>query len=286
MGKIIDISHHHHVSDWDKVEKNVDVMITKATQGTSFVDDYFETIVNQCEKRKIPYWLYTYLNKGDELAQAKFLVKTCRDKVGEYFVGYILDVEAGSTAAGVKAAMDYLALLDHKMMVYTMYAEYNRYKGVIANRPKKCAWWEARYGLNDGVYRNKYLCHDGVDLHQYTSQGSFPGIPDEIDINRITGYGKSLKWFQTPKNKKEEEAMPEKKEGCFAPIKSPETCDGLIDFLHKRGFGAGEHNLSLIAAANCEKKKVRDALFEIALNGNLIKPDGLNDGWKENNKKD
>ena len=286
MGKIIDISHHHHVSDWDKVEKNVDVMITKATQGTSFVDDYFETVVKQCEKRKIPYWLYTFLNKGNELAQTKFLVKTCRDKVGNYFVGYILDVESGSSVAGVKEAMDYLAMLDHKMMVYTMYAEYDKYKSVLSGRPRKCAWWEARYGLNDGTYRSKYPCHSGVDLHQYTSAGSCPGIPDEIDINRVTGYGKSLKWFETPKKKKEEEAMPEKKEGCFAPIKSPETCDGLTDFLHKRGFGAGEHNLSLIAAANCDKKKVRDALFEIALNGNLIKPDDLNDGWKENNKKD
>ncbi|OUQ69566.1 N-acetylmuramoyl-L-alanine amidase [Eubacterium sp. An11] len=68
----------------------------------------------------------------------------------------------------------------------------------------------------------------------------------------------------------------EKKDGCFAPLKSPDTCDGIEDFLHKRGFGAGEHNLSLIAAANCKKGKVKNALFELAKNGNLIKPDGLN----------
>lgn len=280
MGKIIDISHHHHVSDWDKVEKNVDVMITKATQGTSFVDDYFETIVNQCEKRKIPYWLYTYLNKGDELAQAKFLVKTCRDKVGDYFVGYILDVESGSSAAGVKEAMDYLAMLDHKMMVYTMYAEHDKYKDVLADRPGKCAWWEARYGLNDGVYRSKYPCHSGVDLHQYTSAGSCPGIPDEIDINRVTGYGKSLKWFETPKKKKEEEAVGEKKPGCFS---SNKNAKGLAEFLHNRGYGAGEHNLSLIAAANYDN--LRKAMFELAEKGDLIKPDGLNEWNGEKSRK-
>lgn len=79
------------------------------------------------------------------------------------------------------------------------------------------------------------------------------------------------------KNEKEEsEKVAEKKEGCFAPLKSPETCKDISDFLHKRGYGAGEHNLSLIAAANCNEKKVKNALFEIALNGNLIKPDGLN----------
>lgn len=281
MGKIIDISHHHHVSDWDKVEKNVDVMITKATQGTSFVDDYFETVVKQCEKRKIPYWLYTFLNKGNELAQAKFLVKTCRDKVGDYFVGYILDVESGSSAAGVKEAMDYLAMLDHKMMVYTMYAEHDKYKNILADRPGKCAWWEARYGLNDGVYRSKYPCHSGVDLHQYTSAGSCPGIPDEIDINRVTGYGKSLKWFETPKKKKEEESVGEKKPGCFS---SNKNAKGLTEFLHNRGYGAGEHNLSLIAAANCEN--LRKAMFELAEKGDLIKPDGLNEWNGEKSRKD
>ncbi len=68
----------------------------------------------------------------------------------------------------------------------------------------------------------------------------------------------------------------EKKDGCFAPLKSPETCEDISDFLHKRGFGAGEHNLSLIAAANCKKGKVKNALFALAQNGNLIKPAGLN----------
>lgn len=74
----------------------------------------------------------------------------------------------------------------------------------------------------------------------------------------------------------EEDDKVEKREGCFAPIKSPETCEDLADFLHKRNFGAGEHNLALIAAANCQKKKVKDALFALAQTGNLIKPDGLN----------
>ena len=78
------------------------------------------------------------------------------------------------------------------------------------------------------------------------------------------------------KNDKEETEVAEKKDGCFAPIKYPETCEDIADFLHKRGFGAGEHNLALIAAANCKKGKVKDALLELAKKGNLIKPDGLN----------
>ena len=93
---------------------------------------------------------------------------------------------------------------------------------------------------------------------------------------RWTGKNNSG-WTKFKKAITEEEVkVAEKKEGCFAPLKSPETCEDISDFLHKRGFGAGEHNLSLIAAANCKKGKVKNALFELAQNGNLIKPDGLN----------
>lgn len=73
--------------------------------------------------------------------------------------------------------------------------------------------------------------------------------------------------------KEESEKVSEKKEGCFSINKNAKDIN---EFLHNRGYGAGEHNLALIAAANCQKKKVKDALFEIASNGNLIKPDGLN----------
>lgn len=276
MSTYPDISHHHPVGDWDKIKKNCPFIITKATQGTSFVDSAMAGIVRQCEKRGIPYWLYVYLNKGDELAQTKFMVKTCESKVGKHFMGYILDVEAGNTAAGVQKAMDYLKTLPHKMMLYTMYSQYDRYKNVIKKRPEKCAWWEARYGANDGVYRSKYPCHDGVDLHQFTSNGVCPGISDRIDLNRITGQGKSEKWFMTPKEEKEDDKMTEKKEGCFASIKSPETCKDLADFLHKRGFGAGKYNLALIAAENCKKGPVKDALLLLAKEGRLKKPAGLN----------
>ena len=74
----------------------------------------------------------------------------------------------------------------------------------------------------------------------------------------------------------EEDDKVEKREGCFAPIKSPETCDSIEDFLHKRGFGAGEHNLALIAAENCKKGPVKDTLLILAKEGRLKKPDGLN----------
>lgn len=297
-----DISHHHSVDDWERVADHCPFMITKATQGTSFVDSAMAGIVRQCEKRGVYYWLYAYLNKGDELAQAKFLEKTCRDKIGKYFMGYILDVEAGNTASGVQKAMDYLKTLPHKMMLYTMYSQYDRYKNIIALRPKKCAWWEARYGLNNGRYDAAYPCHSGVDLHQYTSNGTCPGFDERIDLNRITGQGKKEKWFLTPKKKTEDggKEPPAGESGAggqpggtggasgggtgqeggesvkyFSTLKN-QAVKNIAEFLHNRGFGAGEKNLSKIAAANCQTKEVREALFALARKGRLIKPQGLN----------
>lgn len=79
----------------------------------------------------------------------------------------------------------------------------------------------------------------------------------------------------------ESEKVSEKKEGCFAPIKSPETCDSIEEFLKKRDFKSGEHNLRLIAAENCKKGPVKDALLQLAKEGRLKKPEGLNKRDKE-----
>ena len=139
---IPDISHHHTVKDWDKVKDNCPFIITKATQGKSFVDSSLKDVIKHCEKRNIPYWVYVYLNKGDELTQTRFMVNTCKSLVGKNFVGYIIDVEAGNKSGNVKGALEYLEKQGHKCMIYTMYADYTRYRSVIVNRGKNTAWWE------------------------------------------------------------------------------------------------------------------------------------------------
>lgn len=202
-----DISHHHPVTDWDALEDNCPFLISKATEGTSYVDPTLSEFIQQCERREIPYWLYTYLRKGGESAQAKYLVSTCKRQVEKYFCGYILDVEAGNSAADVRAALQYLEGLGGKVMIYTMYAQYDTYKSVIQDRSGNTAWWEARYGANDGTYSKKYPPHNGVDLHQYTSVGRVNGLTGNIDLNRITG-SKPGSWFTTPAGK----AAPKKTE--------------------------------------------------------------------------
>ena len=194
MAKYPDISHWKPVQNWAQAKANCGFLISKATQGVGYVDSTLNSFIKGCEANKIPYWLYTFLNKGNERKQAEYMVNVCKNKVGKYFRGYVLDIESGNSAAGVKDALDYLKSLGGKCIIYTMYAQYSIYKSVIDGRGANCAWWEARYGKNTGTYSSAYPCHTGADLHQFTSKGTCPGIGYPVDLNRLTGT-KNLSWF-------------------------------------------------------------------------------------------
>lgn len=204
--KIPDISHHRPVKDWSKVKTSCSFLLSKATQGTTYVDSTLDSFIKNCEKNKIYYWLYAFMVKGNGKAQAKYMVDICKGKVGKYFVGYIIDAEKNPsigtkpTDNQVNDALDYLDSLGIKWGLYTGYADYSYYKGSVnkTKNSKNGFWWEARYGKNNGVYNSKYPCNKGVALHQFTSLGSCDGISGKIDLNRVVDGVKGLSWFITP----------------------------------------------------------------------------------------
>ena len=186
---IIDISHHHKVTDWKKLKEEVAFMPFKATQGTSFVDPDCASNIAKCEQYGIPYWLYTFLNKGNELAQAKFMVAKFKDKVGKYFMGWCLDAEYGNSPSGVQKALDYIKTQSKKTMIYTAHQYYYLYKDLLKNRGSDCAWWEPRYSPEGP--------HEGVDLWQYTESYKCSFVTGKIDANYLMGP-KLMAWFTTP----------------------------------------------------------------------------------------
>lgn len=204
--KIPDISHHRPVKNWSKVKTSCSFLLSKATQGTNYVDSTLDSFIKGCETNKIPYWLYTFIVKGDGKTQAKYMVDKCKNKIGKYFVGYIIDAEKNPntgtkpTDSQVRSALDYLASLEIKWGLYTGFTDYSYYKNSItkAKNAKNGFWWEARYGNNNGTYSSKFPCNKGVALHQFTSLGSCDGISGKIDLNRIVNGIKNLDWFTAP----------------------------------------------------------------------------------------
>ena len=272
---IPDISHHHPVKNWKRLCKDSSFLISKATEGTSYIDPTLKTFVNQCEANRCYYWLYSFVRKGNEIAQAKFLHEVCKELIGKYFVGYILDVEDNSDAKDVITALKYLDSLGYKTMFYCMWSQKGKYQSVIDSMPKNCAFWEARYGRNNGRYNADYTCHDGVDLHQYTSAGKVDTLTGNIDLNRVTGAGKSLKWFITPLSDKPEKTVKKEKK-YYNAIKSYKG-DSIVEALNKRGVDSSFEFRKKIAKVNgilnyTGTAKQNLYLLNLMRQGKLIKP--------------
>ena len=190
MGKVIlDISHHETVKDWTKLKANVDFLLFKGTEGTSFLDPTCYKNIQMCEKHGIPYWIYCFLKKGNEEAQAKYMVDKTKGEIGKYFIGYCIDCEKDNPAAKCQDALNYIKKHSKKTMIYTAHQNYSMYKSLLSKRGDNCAWWEPRYNGNKP--------HSGVDLWQYSESYKCDYISGEVDINRLYGT-KQLSWFKTP----------------------------------------------------------------------------------------
>lgn len=194
---IADISHHNTVTSWDKIKANSPFIILKGTESTIYIDVKVKAYIKECEARSLPYWIYTFLKKGNELAQTKFLISQMQGLVGSHFVGYVLDVERGNDASDVLEALRYLQTLDCKNMVYCNSSDYSSYgySKVINALDANGAFWNAKYWSNNGQPHSKHLSN--ADLHQYTSKGGASGLKGDVDLNQIVG-DKSLSWFCTP----------------------------------------------------------------------------------------
>lgn len=196
---ICDLSHWQNITSWLELRSMAGFLIFKATEGLTYKDPTFSVNAAMCENLGIPYFAYVYLRRGgSESEQVQRLIDLCNSADRKMLRGIALDVEDNNEPAAVLTALRvaemYASLNNKKVLLYTGFAQYSKYKSVIQSRSSLTAWWEARYGVNDGVYHSSAPCHAGVDLHQYTSNGTVDGVVGSVDLNRLTG-SKPLSWF-------------------------------------------------------------------------------------------
>lgn len=198
---VIDISHHNTGIRWNAIKNSgMPFVIIKGTQRTDFISPTLDNYIQECEVRQIPYWIYAYLEKGNEKAQASFLVRATKGLIGDYFVGYALDAEEGNSAKNIYPALDVIksATKTGKAMFY---GEVSVWKKIVANgSSKNVVFWEARYGKNDGTYNPRYAPSKYASLHQFTDNALTPFSSGEVDVNRLTGVT-PLEWFIKPSGK-------------------------------------------------------------------------------------
>ena len=237
---ICDLSHYQAIFSWSFLKSNAGFLIFKATEGLTYIDPTFSKNVEMCESLSIPYFAYVYLRRGGlEVEQVRHLITLCLSYNHKMLRGIALDVEDNNDPAAVLSALrvaeSFAASDDKKVLLYTGFAQYTKYKSVINSRSYLTAWWEARYGVNDGIYRSNAPCHPSVDLHQYTSKGTVSGVIGSVDMNRLTGT-KPLDWFTGSAEKNPQMPGAAKNDlglyyrahvqtyGTLAPVHDGQTC--------------------------------------------------------------
>lgn len=230
---IPDIWHETGVINWELLKRRTPFLIIKATQRADFVSPTLDKYIQKCEELKIPYFLYSYFEKGNEKTQAEFLVKTSEKLIGPYFVGYGLDFERGNAVSDICSAIDYTLSVCKKVMVYIPNEKYSITKEIV-NRgyDKKVKFWLPRYGLNNGKYIPLFPPRKEASLHQYTEYGVVDYILGTVDLNRLTGLTE-LSWFTTPTGSKTEKPVEKEPEKVKV---DPNPISGKIITLPKRGY--------------------------------------------------
>jgi len=192
---IIDISKWNGNVDFDKLKDSVALVIVRASSGSD-KDPKFDTYARAMKERGIPFGVYGYSYAGN-VAKANDEAQKMVSYASPYDpLFYVIDAEEAKLTQEtiVAYANELRAQGAERIGCYVAHNHYKEY-GYDAIRNLFNFTWIPRYGKNDGTVAGSTKPNWTCDLWQYTSTGSVPGIQGNVDMNIITGEGKSLEWF-------------------------------------------------------------------------------------------
>lgn len=196
------------VSSWQtgiEVDKmsSVDFVITKATEGTSYVnpecDRVYQDTVNSGKKVGV----YHFASGTDALAEAKHFVNNISGYIGEAIL--VLDFEADAVNQGVGWAKDWLDAVYNmtgvKPVIYMSNSVVHRYDWSSVVNAGYDLWnagyykgYTTIYGFvsNPPLYGGLGEFANDTPLYQYTSSGRISGWSGNLDLNIF--YGDESDW--------------------------------------------------------------------------------------------
>lgn len=183
--KGIDISHHNGNIDFTKVKADgIQAVYMKATEGTTFVDNYLGTYYNGARSAGLKTGFYHFLvGTSSPETQAQNFYNNIKDKQSD--LKPVLDVEKGGFDV-----MDYtlrfiaefkrLSNMDVCIYSYSYFIDTN-----LDSRLSKYTLWEANYSKSPfNLSPNKVWTSRAG--HQYTDKGTINGISTNVDLNEFT----------------------------------------------------------------------------------------------------
>ena len=179
------------VSGWQK-GINIDAVpadfvITKATQGKSYVNPDCDRVVQACKRLGKCWAFYHYIDGSGVEGEAQFFVNNCKNYFGEGVP--CLDWESAQNAAW--GNNDYLQRLVDRVIELTgvpplIYASASVYPWTIA-RANNCGAWVAQYANNDKTGYQATPWNEGAYscvIRQYSSNGRLRGYNGALDLNK------------------------------------------------------------------------------------------------------
>lgn len=178
--KVIDVSQHQGVIDWNAVKGNIDGAILRCGYGdniSSQDDIQWKRNADECTRLGIPFGTYIYSYANCE-AQARSEAEHVLRLVEGYKLSYpiYLDLEEPGTETGAIGRANLFGdIVESAGYWCGVYANTNWWTNYLTGLDRFVKW-VAQYNV-ECTYNGKY------DIWQYTSSGRVPGISSNVDMN-------------------------------------------------------------------------------------------------------
>nr|DAJ04763.1 MAG TPA: PlyB like endolysin [Caudoviricetes sp.] len=178
--RVIDVSEHQGVINWDKVKNSVDGVILRCGYGDNVVsqdDKQWKRNADECTRLGIPFGVYIY-SYATSIEQARSEAEHVLRLIKGYKLSYpvYLDLEQQGTEYGaIQRANTFGDIIEKSGYWCGIYANTNWWTNYLVGL-ERFVKWVAQYNTTC-EYTGKY------DMWQYTSKGSVNGIISNVDMN-------------------------------------------------------------------------------------------------------
>ncbi|SFC48444.1 GH25 family lysozyme [Clostridium uliginosum] len=182
--KGIDISHYNGDIDFKKVKASgIDLVYIKATEGTTYVDNYLGINYNGAKSAGLKTGFYHFLvGTSSPETQADNFYNNIKDKQSD--LKPVLDVETTGFDVmdyTLRFIEEFKKISNMDICIYT----YSDFISNLDNRLAKYTLWEANWYKSSSNLpsNNVWSLRAG---HQYTDQGTINGINSYVDLDEFT----------------------------------------------------------------------------------------------------
>ena len=179
--KVIDVSSHQGIIDWEKAKSHIDGAIIRCGYGNDYTvqdDAQFKRNVSECTRLGVPFGVYLYsyaTNYNQVVSETNHILRLIKGMKLSFPV--YIDLEDATTRSSFNSSwfVEMGEKIEKAGYWFGVYANLDWFRNVIGGTLDRFTRWVAQYNSNLDTY---------ADMWQYSSSGSVPGISGRCDMNK------------------------------------------------------------------------------------------------------